>query len=225
MRDDFRAQGLQSMYHAGAVGALNALAEECTRIAFVLVKTICKRKSLRFSREKMEEYAHDAAALVIARYLRCPDYSIRKFYSALWNALQEVIFDGHRRKQKSFEQAQSSISDYNADLAECIEIVNPSTALDELVSDNSKGKRIAIDLSRSTSYAKAIRRIAAYVEREWIYANAAKLHSVFKTMRWRPNTKSRISKTRSGRISHKVLRGQQAEHEQPVQRASSISER
>lgn len=214
MRDDFRAQGLQSMYHAGAVGALNALAEECTSIAFILVKTICKKKGLHFSREHMEEYAHDAAALVIARYLKCPDYSIRRYYSVIWGTLQTVMFDGHRRKQKSFEDRQLSLLNNKGSEYKQREPINLSTAFDELATDHPKGKRIVMDLACSTSYAKAIRRIAAYVGREWVYEHAEKLHTVFKTFKWKPNKARHISGNGSGQLSHTVLQVQQREQEQ-----------
>ena len=196
MIDNSRARGLQAMYHAGAVGALNALAEECTRIAFILVKTICRKKALRFSRDRMEEIAHDAAALIIARFLKCPDYTVRKFYSAQWDAVQCVMFDSHRRKQKSFEKNQVSLPvGIRASEAQLTEPVNPSTALDELVSDHPAGKRIAIDLSRSKSYSMAVRRIACYVERQWINEHAEALHEVCRVLHWKAGKAGGVSRT------------------------------
>ena len=248
MRDDFRAQELQSMYHAGAVGALNALAEECTRITFILVKTICKKKVLRFSRDRMEEIAHDAAALIIARYLKSPEYTVRKFYAALWDAAQEIMFDGHRRRQKSFEENQSSLpqdmsgqisyikndgskqanSFLESDIIDIkirrkkytlLEQLNPDAYdprifLDELVADHPRGKRIVIDLARAKSYKMAIRRIESYVRREWIYAHAEKIYTVFKTLHWKENTRGRLLGAISGSILESFLYNQQSKSEQ-----------
>lgn len=213
------------MYHAGAVGALNALAEECTRIALILVKTICKKKVLRFSRDRIEEIAHDAAALIIARYLKSPEYTVRRFYAALWDAAQEIMFDGHRRRQKSFEDRQISMPPERQIFERYTdEMINPSTALDELVADHAQGKRIAIDLSRSKSYAMAIRRISCYVERQWIYEHAEKLHTIFKTLRWRPGKNRSQSENRVASVCGALCLHEWPKPEQPDRRADRISE-
>ena len=189
MIDNSRARGLQEIYKAGGVGALNALAAECYCIAFILVKGQCKKYGLHFEGEKLQEFAHDAAAQFIAQYLKHADYNVQQFSGRILKDVQNVMFGRARNKQDAFEDGQLQLDETHENLAApegFRATINPATALDELVATHEWGKKIAADLWRSKSYSQAIRRIAAYVGREWIYENAEKMRFVFKTFRWRP---------------------------------------
>ncbi len=227
MIDNSKARGLQEIYKAGGEGALNALAEECERIAYVLVKAQCRKCGLYFEREKLEEYAHDAAAQFISQYLKHADYTVRSFSGRIRRDVLNVMFGRARNKQDSFEdgQLQHDGALENREAGDARAEVNPTTALDELVADHPEGKKIAADLYRSKSYAQAVRRIATYVGREWIYKHAEKMHFVFKAFRWRPGANGRIPRGGTGGVRQSVLRGEQAELLKPGQRPIAISQR
>lgn len=232
MIDNSKARGLQQLYHAGAPDALNALAVECEGIAFVLVKAQCRKYGLYFESEKILEFAHDASAQFIAQYLKHDDYTVRSFSGRIRKDVENVMFGRARNKQNAFEDGQVQNIDLKTirysvvvhDGTVTIPI-NPITALDEIVADHTQGKKIAADLYRSKSYSAAIRRIAAYVDRDWIYAHAEKMHFIFKTFRWRPGKGDRLPKNGSRRVCGEVLRSQRAESQQSDQRADRISQR
>ncbi len=252
MIDNSKARGLQEIYKAGCVGALNALAIECEAIAFVLVKALCRKYGLRFERERIMEMAHDAAAQFIAQYLKHSDYNVRCFSARIKRDVLNVMFGRARNKQDSFEDGQlqwiepvgvsSWQENYRKDKPIAKnnnrrgkweaaipsresqkESFNPSTALDELVSDHPQGKKIAADLYRSRSYSTAVRRIAAYVGREWVYQHAEKMHFIFKTFRWRPRESSRISGAGARGVLQDVLPGKQTKREQLDKRSGKVA--
>lgn len=226
MIDNSKARGLQEMYKAGAIGALNALAIECEAISAILVKALCRKYGLRFEREKLEEFAHDAAAQFIVQYLKHDDYSVRSFSGRIRRDVLNVMFGRARNKQDSFEDGQMQHDDCFIDLSHPThEAINPRTALDELVADHSMGKKIAADLYRSKSYTMAVRRIAAYAGREWVYQHAEKLHSVFKTFRWRPSAKNSPVGIRAGRVSEDLLCRESSKRKLHDQRACTVSQR
>jgi hypothetical protein len=110
MIDNSRARGLQEMYLAGCLGALEALSEECIAMAYVLVKNQCRKYGLRFDRDRLEELAHDAAAQFIAQYLKHDDYRVDNFSGRILKDVQNVMFGRARSKQSCFEDNQSSLT-------------------------------------------------------------------------------------------------------------------
>jgi hypothetical protein len=221
--DNTKARGLQEIYKASGNGALNALAQECQGIAFVIVKAQCRRYGLRFEREKIEEFSYDAAAQFIAQYLKHADYNVRNFSARIRRDVLNVMFGRARNKQDSFEDGQLQHDDcFTDEPAPGKEAINPTTALDELVADHPQGKKIAADLYRSKSYSQAIRRIAAYVGRDWIYAHAEKMHFIFRAFRWHPRADRGILGSGPRRVLQGVLPSEQAEREQLGERAGEI---
>ncbi len=216
MIDNAKALGLQEIYKAGCIGALNALAMECEGIAFVLVKAQCRKYGLYFEHERIREYAHDAAAQFIAQYLKHSDYSVRSFSGRIRRDVLNVMFGRARNKQDSFEDEQLQHEDAFIDKhgGNGHEAINPGTGLEDLVAEHPEGKKIAADLYRSRSYTVAVRRIAAYVERGWIYEHAERLHYIFKTFRWRPSAKGRTSRTGSRGVPEAVLCSERPERKQ-----------
>lgn len=220
MIDNTKARGLQEIYKAHGNGALNALAIECEGIAFVIVKAQCRKYGLRFEREKLEEFSHDAAAQFIAQYLKHADYNVRNFPARIRRDVLNVMFGRARNKQLAFEDGQIQMyarrSGKTLAIREHLETqINAATALDELVADHPQGKKIAADLYRSKTYSMAIRRIAVYVGREWIYEHAEKMHFVFKTFRWRPSENRCVSGNRARPLCGSVLPGKRAKHVEP----------
>lgn len=227
MIDNSKARGLQEIYKAGGRGALNALAIECEGIAFVLVLAQCRKYGLHFEREKLEEFAHDAAAQFITQYLKHADYSVRSFSGRIKRDVLNVMFGRARNKQYSFEDGQLQHDDSypGGGVDSRVSEINLSTALDDLVADHEQGKKIAADLYRSRSYRVAVRRIAVYVEREWIYQHAEKMHCVFKTFRWRPSESGRVPGAGARGVPQDVLPGKQAKRKQPAKRSGKVAER
>jgi hypothetical protein len=230
MIDNSKARGLQEIYKARGNGALNALAVECEGIAFIIVKAQCRKYGLRFEREKVLEFAHDAAAQFISQYLKHADYNVRSFSARIRRDVLNVMFGRKRNKQNAFEDGLVQIlSPYSRtqiiDGQMLQQHMNSSTALDELIADHPQGMKIAADLARSKSYSQAIRRIAIYVGREWIYEHAEKMHHVWKTFRWKPETKGGIRRTGVRRLCPGLLCSEPAELQQPDQRSNKIPQR
>jgi|GEM_PF-1741564 len=234
MIDNTKARGLQEIYKAHGNGALNALAIECEGIAFVIVKAQCRKYGLRFEREKILEFSHDAAAQFIAQYLKHADYNVRNFSARIRRDVLNVMFGRVRNKQDAFEDGQiQQIKDSfrptgiisGGWMQMYPDEINPSTALDELVADHVQGKKIVADLYRSKSYSQAIRRIAAYVGREWIYAHAEKMHFVFKAFRWKPSKNRGIFGSRSRRILQGVLPSEPTKRKQSGERVGEVPAR
>ena len=210
MIDNSRAHGLQEIYKAGAPGALNALAIECEAIAVVLVLAQCRKYCLRFEKERVEEFAHDAAAQFISQYLKHDDYNVRSFSARIRRDVLNVMFGRKRNKQNAFEDRQLQLDESHDTLTapEGFRIdINPSTALAELVADHPQGKKIAADLARSKSYSQAIRRIAVYVGREWIYEHAEKIQFVFRVFHWKRRSPPLPRKQPAGESTQKEPAG------------------
>jgi hypothetical protein len=223
MIDNSRARGLQEMYLAGCLGALEALSEECIAMAYVLVKNQCRKYGLRFDRDRLEELAHDAAAQFIAQYLKHDDYRVENFSGRILKDVQNVMFGRARSKQSCFEDNQANIrqSTKAESNEEYQRWYTKATSLSDLVSEHIYGKKIAADLYRTRNYKLAVRRISAYVEREWLYSHAEALHKVWETFRWRPKNVQCISGKGAIGVCRGVLSGERSERKQPVQRSGT----
>ena len=229
MTPDQRAIGLQSIYHAGRAEALAPLREECQAIAAGIVRWECRRRGLRLSVDQIEELATDASARLIAQYLKHPDYRVRNFSSRLRCDVRYVMFAPARSRQQCFEDHLSVIGDIDrhSAIGENPERVPAAAALDLLVAEHPKGKKIAADLCRSLYYRVAIRRIAEYVERRWIYEHAETLHQVFRTFHWRPASRGGQGEpaARAGGLRETLRRGKQDERVESHRGAGEVAER
>ncbi len=223
MIDESKAIGLQEMYMAGALGALQPLHEECTAIAYRVVKT--EYKHLYLSREKVEEIAHDAAARLIERYYKDPAFHVRRFAKSLSYSVKKEVLADPRSKQKFFEArvrfvngAITKIPDGREKTVSCDDL-----AL-ELAESHEWGKKAVADLCRSRSYRQAIRRIAVYVGRQWIYDHSAALHGVYKTLH-RPQGKGgRLSPTGLRAVRKVLLQDKQDKREPADKHAGGMAE-
>jgi hypothetical protein len=226
---DQRAIGLQSIYHAGRAEALAPLREVCQAIAAGIVRGERRRRGLYLAVERIEEIASDAAGQLVAYYLRNPGYNVRSFRRRLAYEVCLIMNAGARSKQRHFEDHLHTIGDpdRHSDCLEARERVAPAAALDALVAEHPKGKKIAADLYRSLYYRVAIRRIAAYVDRRWIYEHAEALHQVFRTFHWRPTPRGGQGQpaARAGGLRQALRRGKQDERVESHRGADKVAER
>lgn len=229
MTPDQRAIGLQSIYHAGRREALAPLRKECQAIAAGIVRWELRRRGLRLTVERIEELATDASARLIAQYLKHPDYRVRNFSSRLRCEVRYVMFAPARSRQQNFEEhlVVTGDADLHSADREKQEQIPQSMALDALVADHPRGKKIAADLCRSLYYRVAIRRIAEYVERRWIYEHAEALHQVFRTFHWRPSPRAGKGEPAAGAggLREALRRGKQDERLKSHRRAGEVAER
>ncbi len=223
------AGGLQSIYYAGRREALAPLRDECQAIAAGIVRRECRRRGITLSVEALEEIASDAAGQLIAHYLRNPDYWVRSFPGRLAYEVRNILCAPLRSRQRSFEEAVESTDEADAHAAAAEQqtpALRPELALDALVSDHAQGKKIAADLYRSRYYRQAIRRIAAYVDRRWIYAHAETLHQVFRTFHWRPASDAAdLLAPRPGDVRDALRRGKRQERVASNRGADKVAER
>jgi hypothetical protein len=216
MIDERRAHGLQVMYHAGAAGALQALNEACTLIAHRIVRAHVHRMRLPIQHERIQEIAHDASTRLIGRYLSDPDFRVRRFSKMLGYRVREELFISPRQRQKVFEAhvLTMDIPDAPSAVSETPAAGDPVL---ELAESNVWGKKAVADLCRSRSYRQAVKRIAAYVERRWIYDHAEALHAVYRALHAPQGANGRVSRSGLVGVRAALLRGRKPEREQPCE--------
>ncbi len=224
-----RAGGLQSIYYAGRREALAPLRDECQAIAAGIVRREMRRRGMTLPVDEIEEIASDAAGQLIAHYLRDPTYRVRSFPGRLAYEVRNILCAPLRSRQRSFEEAVESTDEADAHAARSDHqalALPPEIALDVLVAEHEQGKKIAADLYRSRYYRQAIRRIAIYVERRWIYEHAETLHQVFRTFHWRPASDAAdLHAERPGRVRDTLRRGKREERVESLRGTSEVAER
>jgi len=229
MNDEQRAIGLQSIYHAGRREALAPLRDCCQAIASSIVRCERRRLGIHLSVADIEEISSDAAAQLIENYLRNPSYIVRWFRVRLVYEVRNVLYAPLRSKQRHFEDHLTITGDIDKHSSgpDDRERVPEAAALDALVAEHPKGKKIAADLCRSLYYRVAIRRIAAYVDRRWIYEHAEALHQVFRTFHWRPAPRGGQSQpaARAGGLRETLRRGKRDERVESHRGADKVAER
>lgn len=218
MIDESKARGLQAMYDAGAVGALQALQEECAGIALRVLRCQAQGSQLFLTRERAEEIAHNASARLMEQYLKHPEFRVRRFAKYLGYRVNEELFVDPRLKQKSFEAkvvpVDGTIFDF-ADLSERTTVaVMTEDAAQDLAESHEWGKKAVADLCRSRSYRQAIRRIAGYVGKRWIYDHAESLHEVYRALHWRAGENGGVSRSGLSAVRKSLLQGKRDQREQ-----------
>lgn len=208
--DESKARGLQSMYEAGAPAALQALHEECTLMAQTLARDEMKSYGLPLSHDRAQQIASDAAGALMVRYLADPGFTVKRFSKYLGFRVREQLFISPRQKQRTFEDktifsdeavANSTTEDLHADVAAVRD------RLLELVESHPRGKKAAADLCRSRSYRQAIRRVSAYVGRQWIYDHAEALHEVYRALHWKEGANGRLHRSGLAAVREALLQG------------------
>jgi len=228
MNDEQRATGLQSIFHAGQREALAPLRDCCQQIAASIVRWERKRRGIHLSVQAIEEIASDAAGQLIAHYLRNPGYSVQRFRVRLAYEVRNILNEPLRSHQRSFESQMhlTPDADRHESAAAARPAIHPEKALEVLVADHEHGKKIAADLARSTSYRVAVKRIACYVERSWIYEHAEALHQVFRTFHWRPSSRGGQGQPAAGAggLRETLRRGKQDERVESHRGADKVAE-
>lgn len=215
MIGEARAHGLQAMYVAGAVGALQALQEECTSIAQRLALSKIRKLHIFVEHDKVEQIAHDASTKLMERYLQDPDFKVRHFSKMLGYKIKDELFISPRQRQKTFE-ASIICKDVETSGPYFSPEIMDDAALDIAIS-HQWGKKALADLCRSRSYRQAIKRISAYVERRWIYDHASALHEVYRTLHSPKGADGRLSRSGLVAVRKELLRRRKPEHQQVVQ--------
>lgn len=234
MIDESRARGLQSMYQAGAVGALSPLYEECTGIAYMIA--LKKARGMNgdggvFTHDKLVEIAGSAAIELVKRYLSDSDFHVRRFTKFLDYRVRDAMFTPLKYTQQTFEdkveyrleidgfETFKPNESFHDPYLTHFEISFGTDPLLEIVCSHPKGKKIAADLCRSRSYRQAIRRIAVYVERRWIYEHAEALHEVYRTLHSKTQDRG-ISRGGLSAVRKRLLQGKRYQREQADKRSS-----
>jgi hypothetical protein len=182
--DDSKAQGLQAIYRAGRKEALNALAEECQGIAFAIVRARVRRLRLCMDRSAMEDAAHEASTRLISRYLRNPEYLVRRFPKILHREVLHVMTDGgHQDRPKAVALRETIEVDDTlaARLPEAQE--DARFYAQDLETEHPRGREILVDIYRATSFRAGMLKLAEYVDKRWLLDRAVKLRTVYKMTR------------------------------------------
>jgi hypothetical protein len=216
MRSEARAHGLQAMYQAGAVGALEALNEECTAIAVQIARSKVRRLRICVQRDRIEQIAHDASSRLMERYLRDACFHVRHFSVLLSHRVKDELFVSPRQKQQTFEARVQYGNDAEPSELELATATSSDAAID-IATSHRWGKKAVADLCRSRSYRQAIKRISAYVERRWIYEHASSLHEVYRTLHAKQGAHGRVSRSGLMAVREELLRSRRAEREPPAQ--------
>jgi len=214
------------MYQAGAAGALQPLYEECSAIAYAIAlkKARASRKPNGFNHGRLVEIAHAAAVKLIERYVGNPAFHVRHFAYYIGKEVSHAMFTPPRYSQQRFEESVTMVREI--EFWETVDKLAPKGTDDVAVAiatSHKWGKKAIADLCRSRSYRLAIRRIAVYVERKWIYDHAEDLHAVYRTFH-RKTPGSRIRGGGLGAVRHRLLQDQQRHRELADQRANSNAE-
>jgi hypothetical protein len=210
--DERRAHGLQAMYHAGAAGALQPLQEACAEIAQRITTAKVRRLRLPFSHDRIKEIAHDASSGLVSRFLDDPGFRVKRFSKMLGYRVQDELFVSPRQRQKTFE---ARVLFKDSPLESCAETV-PTRETDsalELAESHRWGKKAVADLCRARSYRQAIKRIAAYVERRWIYDHADALHEVYRALHAKKGKDGSVSRSGLAGVRRSLLQGRRDQHE------------
>ena len=225
MIDEAKARGLQSMYRAGAGGALQPLYEECSSIAYAIaLKKARASRSNGFNHSRLVEISHAAAVKLIERYVDNPAFHVRHFAYYIGKEVTHAMFTPARYSQQRFEESVTMVREI--EFWETVDKLAPKGTDDAAVAiatSHKWGKKAIADLCRSRSYRLAIRRIAVYAERKWIYDHAEDLHAVYRTLH-RKTPGSRIRGSGLGEVRHRLLQEQQRHHELADQRVDPNAE-
>lgn len=195
--------------------ALGELYKECVVIANARLGVYLKRKHLQLQSYRFEEVAHQAATYLIEYYLRKPTYVVQHFATRLsqeilrtlhtrhgkdageykWERFQHIQLNEEDhleipaplvRKPSYFAPRKKQTIDGIPQLITCYdreELVG--NILTEIKEDHPQGARIIVDIYRASTYTDAIKAIAKYVRKQWIYDHALRLEHLFNMTRRR----------------------------------------
>ena len=201
------------MYLSGTDGALQPLAEECMAIAQQITWGNVRKLRLCVGHDRVEQIAHDASAALMESYLRDGAFRVSRFATYLSYRVKDQLFISPRQKQKMFEARV--IFEENVKPCDHEERASHNgDALLEIAESHSWGKKAVADLCRSRSYRQAIKRIAAYVERRWIYDHAEALHQVYRALHAKKGENGGVSRSGLVGVRKALLRRRETEHEQ-----------
>lgn len=176
--------------------SFNQLYRDCRKIAVQQLKYISTKSQYVFDRDRFNQVVDDATANLLEYYVRKPDYYIRHFKTRIHQELARVLYAPYGRgacdKRWNEHHVQLDEDHYTIPQVE-EEKLDLTYALQDLLSEHTKGKQIVIDIYRATSYKQAILTIAKYVDKRWIYDRAEKLYRVYRFTRRKKHGKAKES--------------------------------
>lgn len=158
---------------------LYTLAKEAAR---VYVISYTRSIGYRIHPDRVPEVCHDATTRMIEAHLKYPDKAAMPIAERLWN---EILYQIHNPTVARYEQRVGTLEDYDPGISiPEPEMTDPMGYLREIVTDTGvQGRRIVFTLFSNKHYRTAIKAIACYTPRQWIYENAVKLHIIYKMTR------------------------------------------
>jgi hypothetical protein len=231
MINEAKARGLQQMFQGGATGALQPLYEECVGIAYQIAKRKVRKlngEAAAFNRDRLIDIAHGASIRLIERYLKDSSFPCRSFTRYLDYKVSAEMFISPKQKQKTFEDKIEYKLDIVAPAGMSITDVITTDLVLEIANSDPWGKKAIADLCRSRSYRQAVRRIAVYVQRRWIYDHAEALHQIYRTLHRGGSSKGKVGGIRGGglvAVRKRILQGKRDQQEQADKRPVENVER
>jgi hypothetical protein len=152
----------------------------------VLLKSYCKKRALVLSKIQMEETAYNAVMRFTEFLLKPDDQRKQPLTPELPIAGRlnnEILYALHNARVQRSDNTLSldddiAIPTQDNDQPEKVEYLQ-----DVLNDSRVDGRRIIIDLAGSKYYRSAIKRIAVYTSKQWMYNNATQLHTIFQNTR------------------------------------------
>lgn len=148
----------------------------------VLLSAYMRKKGLVFSADKKREVIHDTAAGIVEYYLKHPERTHSLGIHGKIN--MQILHQLHSSKARRWNNEDVEL---DADLAaptKVVEELDPMTFVDDIRKDSRvEGKRIIFDLYTAKYYRSAIKRIALYTPKPWMYNHATQLATIFRNTR------------------------------------------
>jgi len=187
--DQTAAQQLQRLWERNPREEyLCGLYRECARIARVHLASLARNDKRELSEDRLRELSHQAAARLICRYRRRPDYRVVSFWKVVWHEARHAYYDGghkDRGKQQVIRNQVALEAAYDVPAPGQVEDPAPEDHRKDILADHPIGWMIERDLRTAKTYRQAIERIARYVGRRWIYDHAVQLRYVYRVWKVR----------------------------------------
>lgn len=156
------------------------------KAAPIVLRSYASSIAFRIPRHRVQELCHDAVTRLLERYLKDQEARSIPVSSRLFHEVRYQLSNPTRRR---YEQRVGSLSITHH--RECVDIERAEVKdyLANFLQVGDAGKRVIFILYASRSYKGAILEIAGVMGKPWIYRNAEKLATVYKTIHRRTGTR------------------------------------
>lgn len=168
---------LLALYRGGDDGAIAHLYVALRALAYEAIRW----SHLRVPEESVDVMTHDAATAIVEALINDRDYPVNDPFDAITSSVANMI-----RRESREATRQRSLASRMADALPPMRSTHslPSGQSDyvQQLSETDVGKRALVAICYCSSYAKAIRAMARYTTKAWIYRHAVELRTVYRMM-------------------------------------------